>query len=83
MISKFFKLISIYFLTLCFQTICITNSLAQVDFDEKNISWSERNKSIIFTSNAHGRADIYKMKGDGSNQEIILNSNENFKRLDW
>ncbi len=38
MISKFFKLISIYSLTLCFQTICITNSLAQVDFDEKNIS---------------------------------------------
>ena len=52
------------------------------EVDEKNISWSERNKSIIFTSNAHGRADIYKMKGDGSNQEIILNSNENFKQLD-
>ena len=38
MISKFFKLISIYSLTLCFQTICISNSLAQVDFDEKNIA---------------------------------------------
>ena len=57
--------------------------LTNNEVDEKNISWSERNKSIIFTSNAHGRADIYKMKGDGSNQEIILNSNENFKRLDW
>ena len=38
MISKFFKLISIYSLTLCFQIICIPNSLAQVDFDEKNIA---------------------------------------------
>ena len=57
--------------------------LTNNEVDEKNISWSERNKSIIFTSNAHGRADIYKMKGDGSNQEIILNSNENFKQLDW
>ena len=45
--------------------------LTNNEVDEKNISWSERNKSIIFTSNAHGRADIYKMKGDGSNQEII------------
>ena len=25
-------------MTLCFQTICISNSLAQVDFDEKNIA---------------------------------------------
>ena len=57
--------------------------LTNNEVDEKNISWSERNKSIIFTSNAHGRADIYKMKGDGSNHEIILNSNENFKQLDW
>ena len=38
MISKFFKLISIYSLTLCFQIVCIPNSLAQVDFDEKNIA---------------------------------------------
>ena len=38
MISKFFKLISIYSLTLCFQIIYSPNSLAQVDFDEKNIA---------------------------------------------
>ena len=57
--------------------------LTNNEVDEKNISWSEKNRSILFTSDAHGRADIYKMKGDGSDQSIILNSNENFNYLDW
>jgi len=57
--------------------------LTNNEVDEKNISWSEKNRSILFTSNAHGRADIYKMKGDGSDQVIILNSDENFNYLDW
>ena len=57
--------------------------LTNNEVDEKNISWSEKNRSILFTSDAHGRADIYKMKGNGSDQIIILNSNENFNYLDW
>ena len=58
MISKFFKLISIYSLTLCFQTICIPNSLAQVDFDEKNIA-SYFSGSVSLNNNDNSQAVKY------------------------
>ena len=51
--------------------------------DESNIVWSERYRSILFTSNAHNNSDIYQMKPDGSSQEIILSSKDNFSFLDW
>ncbi len=51
--------------------------------DESNIVWSERYKSILFTSNAYNNSDIYQMKPNGSSQEIILSSKDNFVFLDW
>ena len=51
--------------------------------DESNIVWSERYKNILFTSNAYNNSDIYKMKPNGSSQEIILNSKDNCTLLDW
>ncbi|MEC7838183.1 MAG: hypothetical protein VX523_05640 [Chloroflexota bacterium] len=51
--------------------------------DESNIVWSDRYRSVLFTSNAHNNSDIYQMKPDGSSQEIILNSKDNFNFLDW
>ena len=51
--------------------------------DEINIVWSDRYRSILFTSNAHNNSDIYQMKPDGSSQKIILNSKDNFNFLDW
>ena len=54
MITKFLKLISIYSLIFIFKNIFNSNSLAQVDFNEKNISnyfsglVSLNNNKIVF-----------------------------------
>ena len=74
MISKFFKLISIYSLTLCFQTICITNSLAQVDFDEKNIA-NYFSGSVSLNNNDNFKAVKYF-----NSTKNLKNTNENCNR---
>ena len=74
MISKFFKLISIYSLTLCFQTICIPNSLAQVDFDEKNIA-NYFSGSVSLNNNDNFQAVKYF-----NFTKNLKNTHENFNR---
>ena len=74
MISKFFKLISIYSLTLCFQTICITNSLAQVDFDEKNIA-NYFSGSVSLNNNNNFQAVKFF-----NSTKNLKNTHENFNR---
>ena len=74
MISKFFKLISIYSLTLCFQTICIPNSLAQVDFDEKNIA-NYFSGSVSLNNNDNFQAVKYF-----NSTKNLKNTHENFNR---
>ncbi len=74
MISKFFKLISIYSLTLCFQTICIPNSLAQVDFDEKNIA-NYFSGSVSLNNNNNFQAVKYF-----NFTKNLKNTHENFNR---
>ena len=74
MISKFFKLISIYSLTLCFQTICIPNSLAQVDFDEKNIA-NYFSGSVSLNNNNNFQAVKYF-----NSTKNLKNTHENFNR---
>ena len=74
MISKFFKLISIYSLTLCFQTICITNSLAQVDFDEKNIA-NYFSGSVSLNNNNNYQAVKFF-----NSTKNLKNTHENFNR---
>ena len=72
MISKFFKLISIYSLTLCFQIICIPNSLAQVDFDEKNIA-NYFSGSVSLNNNNNFQAVKYF-----NSTKNLKNTHENF-----
>ena len=74
MISKFFKLISIYSLTLCFQIICIPNSLAQVDFDEKNIA-NYFSGSVSLNNNNNFQAVKYF-----NFTKNLKNTHENFNR---
>ena len=74
MISKFFKLISIYSLTLCFQIVCITNSLAQVDFDEKNIA-NYFSGSVSLNNNNNFQAVKYF-----NFTKNLKNTHENFNR---
>ena len=74
MISKFFKLISIYSLTLCFQIICIPNSLAQVDFDEKNIA-NYFSGSVSLNNNNNFQAVKYF-----NSTKNLKNIHENFNR---
>ena len=74
MISKFFKLISIYSLTLCFQIICTPNSLAQVDFDEKNIA-SYFSGSVSLNNNDNFQAVKYF-----NSTKNLKNTHENFNR---
>ena len=74
MISKFFKLISIYSLTLCFQIICIPNSLAQVDFDEKNIA-NYFSGSVSLNNNDNFQAVKYF-----NSTKNLKNTHENFNR---
>ena len=74
MISKFFKLISIYSLTMCFQTICIPNSLAQVDFDEKNIA-NYFSGSVSLNNNDNFQAVKYF-----NSTKNLKNTHENFNR---
>ena len=74
MISKFFKLISIYSLTLCFQIICIPNSLAQVDFDEKNIA-NYFSGSVSLNNNDNFQAVKYF-----NSTKNLRNTHENFNR---
>jgi len=74
MISKFFKLISIYSLTLCFQIVCIPNSLAQVDFDEKNIA-SYFSGSVSLNNNNNFQAVKYF-----NSTKNLKNTHENFNR---
>ena len=74
MISKFFKLISIYSLTLCFQTICIPNSLAQVDFDEKNIA-NYFSGSVSLNNNNNFQAVKFF-----NSTKNLKNTHENFNR---
>ena len=74
MISKFFKLISIYYLTLCFQIICIPNSLAQVDFDEKNIA-NYFSGSVSLNNNDNFQAVKYF-----NSTKNLKNTHENFNR---
>ena len=74
MISKFFKLISIYSLTLCFQIVCIPNSLAQVDFDEKNIA-SYFSGSVSLNNNDNFQAVKYF-----NSTKNLKNTHENFNR---
>ena len=74
MISKFFKLISIYSLTLCFQIICIPNSLAQVDFDEKNIA-NYFSGSVSLNNNNNFQAVKYF-----NSTKNLKNTHENFNR---
>ena len=74
MISKFFKLISIYSLTLCFQTICISNSLAQVDFDEKNIA-NYFSGSVSLNNNNNYQAVKFF-----NSTKNLKNTHENFNR---
>tara|TARA_B100000214_G_scaffold92933_1_gene64259 strand:+ start:168 stop:1862 length:1695 start_codon:yes stop_codon:yes gene_type:complete len=74
MISKFFKLISIYSLTLCFQTVCIPNSLAQVDFDEKNIA-NYFSGSVSLNNNDNFQAVKYF-----NSTKNLKNTHENFNR---
>ena len=74
MISKFFKLISIYSLTLCFHTLCISNSLAQVDFDEKNIA-NYFSGSVSLNNNNNFQA--VKFFNSSKN---LKNTHENFNR---
>ena len=74
MISKFFKLISIYSLTLCFQIICIPNSLAQVDFDEKNIA-NYFSGSVSLNNNDNFQAVKYF-----NFTKNLKNTHENFNR---
>ncbi len=74
MISKFFKLISIYSLTLCFQTICVPNSLAQVDFDEKNIA-NYFSGSVSLNNNNNFQAVKYF-----NSTKNLKNTHENFNR---
>ena len=72
MISKFFKLISIYSLTLCFQIVCIPNSLAQVDFDEKNIA-NYFSGSVSLNNNDNFQAVKYF-----NSTKNLKNTHENF-----
>ena len=74
MISKFFKLISIYSLTVCFQIICIPNSLAQVDFDEKNIA-NYFSGSVSLNNNKNFQAVKYF-----NSTKNLKNTHENFNR---
>ncbi len=74
MISKFFKLISIYSLTLCFQIICSPNSLAQVDFDEKNIA-NYFSGSVSLNNNNNFQAVKYF-----NSTKNLKNTHENFNR---
>ena len=74
MISKFFKLISIYSLTLCFQIVCIPNSLAQVDFDEKNIA-NYFSGSVSLNNNNNFLAVKYF-----NSSKNLKNTHENFNR---
>ena len=74
MISKFFKLISIYSLTLCFQIVCIPNSLAQVDFDEKNIA-NYFSGSVSLNNNDNFKAVKYF-----NSTKNLKNTHENFNR---
>ena len=74
MISKFFKLISIYSLTICFQTICIPNSLAQVNFDEKNIA-NYFSGSVSLNNNNNFQAVKYF-----NSTKNLKNTHENFNR---
>ena len=74
MISKFFKLISIYSLTLCFQIVCIPNSLAQVDFDEKNIA-NYFSGSVSLNNNDNFHAVKYF-----NSTKNLKNTHENFNR---
>ena len=74
MISKFFKLISIYSLTLCFQIVCIPNSLAQVDFDEKNIA-NYFSGSVSLNNNDNFQAVKYF-----NSTKNLKNTHENFNR---
>jgi len=74
MISKFFKLISIYSLTLCFHTLCISNSLAQVDFDGKNIA-NYFSGSVSLNNNNNFQA--VKFFNSSKN---LKNTHENFNR---
>ena len=74
MISKFFKLISIYSLTLCFQIICIPNSLAQVDFDEKNIA-NYFSGSVSLNNNDNFQAVKYF-----NSTKNLKNTHDNFNR---
>ena len=74
MISKFFKLISIYSLTLCFQIVCIPNSLAQVDFDEKNIA-NYFSGSVSLNNNNNFQAVKYF-----NSTKNLKNTHENFNR---
>ena len=74
MISKFFKLISIYSLTLCFQIVCIPNSLAQVDFDEKNIA-NYFSGSVSLNNNDNFQAVKYF-----NFTKNLKNTHENFNR---
>ena len=74
MISKFFKLISIYSLTLCFHTLCISNSLAQVDFDEKNIA-NYFSGSVSLNNNDNFQAVKYF-----NSTKNLKNTHENFNR---
>ena len=74
MISKFFKLISIYSLTLCFHTLCISNSLAQVDFDEKNIA-NYFSGSVSLNNNNNFQAVKFF-----NSTKNLKNTHENFNR---
>ncbi len=74
MISKFFKLISIYSLTLCFQIVCIPNSLAQVDFDEKNIA-NYFSGSVSLNNNDNFQAVKYF-----NSTKNLKNTHQNFNR---
>ena len=74
MISKFFKLISIYSFTLCFQIVCIPNSLAQVDFDEKNVA-NYFSGSVSLNNNNNFQAVKYF-----NSTKNLKNTHENFNR---
>ncbi len=67
MISKFLKLISIYSLALIIHNLFISNSLAQVDFSEKNIS-NYFSGSVSLNNNSSSRAVKF------------FNSSKNLKR---
>ena len=61
-------------MTLCFQIICIPNSLAQVDFDEKNIA-NYFSGSVSLNNNNNFQAVKYF-----NSTKNLKNTHENFNR---